>query len=408
MDKNYKVLIIDPFVSPRYLALALKQENIVCDALYSAPPVEPSPYVDNADSLFDKILNTDSFDDGKITAAVLKGEYDFILNGAEEATYLTDQIASICLPTLSNDPLSSKLRVDKSEMNLAAARAGLDTIRECVIQAPFEEHDVCEAAAHVGLPVFCKPLYGYGGVGAFRADTKLEILNRLNTPVPLQHQQYLVQKEIVGQELLVDTFSARGVHHVCSVCRNPKEIISNQPVYRMTSVEEDPNMWSACANYVRGLLDAIGLMNGFAHTELFLEPDGTIRLIELNNRISGGHGAVNKITTLCGLTSQVDALCQFLRSGVVHTRPPHVRKGHARNLVLFGFTANGQEMFNDRICSFSTVKEVIPLKTGKVTNGAAGYSLLDASSIIIMHSEDPALIEEQTKGIFALEQLARI
>lgn len=58
--------------------------------------------------------------------------------------------------------------------------------------------------------------------------------------------------------------------------------------------------------------------NGFGHTELMATPEGP-RLIEVNPRISGANGFINKLFRACGYPAQVDLLIASLENTITPT-----------------------------------------------------------------------------------------
>lgn len=401
MDRN-KVLIVDPYVSTEYLATSLAEKHIACDALYTST-IQENKHADLHKHLFHHVIDSTMYSEDILHRLIVENEYDFILNGAEEATAFTDRLANACCPECANNPLTSELRANKWAMNKAAAMAGLNTIRSTVVNAPFKVEDVKKAIEEIGLPVFCKPIGGFGSVGVFRADTIAEVVRFLANPVCGKFEQYIIQEEINGLEVLVDTFSAEGSHYVCCISRNPKTIIDGRPIYRMTSVEEDQRIWESCSRYVQSLLRALDFRHGFAHTELFFLVDGSIKLIEMNNRISGGHGSVNKIARLCGFTAQDDALGQYLRKRRVDTRQQNQRHGHACNLVLFGLSKASWGSLKCEVADFRSVCELLFSGIGDTQNDAGPPSLMDASCFVVMHSEDKHVLDTEVQAIFAWE-----
>ena len=122
---------------------------------------------------------------------------------------------------------------------------------------------------------------------------------------------YLIGEYIEGEEYFVDTFSLRGKHYVSSVQKYYKDRTGNTPLYQYCEIECNPEILDTITSYVKKVLTTLGLNNGFGHTEIFLKKDNNPVLIELNPRISGGHGIGNQITNLAGLPTQPELLAEI-------------------------------------------------------------------------------------------------
>ncbi|WP_407866705.1 acetyl-CoA carboxylase biotin carboxylase subunit family protein [Phyllobacterium phragmitis] len=384
----------------------MKSADFPCTALYTGMASQVPGYCRPDPTLFDKQIHVESDNLLDVLEAFQPQDYSYVLNGSEESTFITDYITCLYFRTWSNDPRSSRRRIDKYEMQTALAEAGLPSIRQVKVCSSWTDSDLRKHLESFCFPAFCKPAFGYGSLGAFAAASLAEVKQGMDEHRQHREMEYVIQELICGKEYIIDTFSAEGIHHVCSIHKNQKELIQNRPLYRITEVEKDPEIILRCENYAVELLNALDFRNGPAHIEIFLQENGSIKLIEINNRISGGRGVVNKLAMLSGLTSQDAALRQLLKFGRVFPAPCDAAAGLARGLVLYKLTGGTVYDPMPKLDTFKTVRETIMLKAvGEELPACPQPSLLDAVCIILLHDHDEELVESETKAIFAGERM---
>lgn len=400
--KPSKLLIVDPFASAGYLSAAFREYGFHCTALYTAVASRMPDYLKPPRDYFDTQIWVDSDDLEVICQHIDPTQYDCVINGFEGSTALTDAISQRFFPQYANDPATSILRSDKFEMQEALKRAGLPYIKQKKIAAPFSWNNVAQELGGFSYPVFCKPAFGYATVGAFRVDEPSVFNTLADNAAAEESRNYLVQEFVHGTEYIIDTFSAAGQHHICAVLRYSKKMVDGAPLYRTIEVERDPEIWQQCVDYVQRLLPALDYQFGFSHIEVFITGDGQIKLVELNNRVSGARGTIARLTDLSGFTTQPAALRNLLegRPNLEGIRSETI----ARSLFLFKFTEGAICDPSHKLSDFSTVKDVIMFQP---VNGLIKYdnppTLLDTVCVTVLHGDDEIEIDRQTSAIFELE-----
>ncbi|WP_406095227.1 ATP-grasp domain-containing protein [Streptomyces sp. NBC_01013] len=135
-----------------------------------------------------------------------------------------------------------------------------------------------------GYPLILKPLDGTGSQGVRRIDSPQDadraFAAETVTDVPL-----LAERFLTGTEISVETISQHGRHRVIALTRKfiDENFVEKGHVVPAGVGTEDR---AAVELLVRGLLDAVGLTEGCAHTEVMLTPDGPV-IIESHNRMGG-------------------------------------------------------------------------------------------------------------------------
>ena len=104
-----------------------------------------------------------------------------------------------------------------------------------------------------------------------------------------RNEAVLVQEYAEGTEFLVDSYSVDGRHGLVDVCRYAKSRRADRiGIYdRVQFLPPDSAAVAVVWDYARRVLDAVGIRNGCAHTEVMLTAAGP-RLVETAARPAGG------------------------------------------------------------------------------------------------------------------------
>ncbi|MHC0449482.1 MAG: hypothetical protein ACRY3E_05305, partial [Candidatus Lariskella arthropodorum] len=113
---------------------------------------------------------------------------------------------------------------------------------------------------------------------------------------------------LTGDEVIIDTVSYNGKHFFSCCAIQNKRIINNTPVYFYAKfLPETDSISIKSFSYIKKVLDAIEFRNGMAHSEVMLTPEP--KLIEVNPRVSGSQGAINKQAQRMYSKDQVSIYC---------------------------------------------------------------------------------------------------
>jgi biotin carboxylase len=214
-----------------------------------------------------------------------------VLTGSEFGVELADFLAArLGLP--GNDPATSAARRDKSLMAEHVAQAGLP------VAAQLRTRSMAEALAWFkargGTRVVAKPLDSAGSDNVFICDDARQlqaavesILGATNLMM-LNNEALLLQEYLSGDEYVINSVSHQGEHWITDVWKCSKTFAADgRKIYdREDLVPPEAAQLPALIEYVQGVLDALGIVHGPAHTELILTADGP-RLLESGARLSG-------------------------------------------------------------------------------------------------------------------------
>jgi len=198
-----------------------------------------------------------------------------------------------------------RLLADKGRMRRLLAARGLGPVAAAVGRSVADLEDFVDAH---GLPVVVKPVRESGSLGVFALRNRSELPAVVERFRSLQERQwtvgdlsfpdsfddFLVEELLDGPEVSVETLSHRGRHVVVGV--TDKETTGRfVEVGHVQPSRHPAAALAAATELVTGLLDAVGLRDGPAHTEVKLTSRGP-RIVESHNRIGGGR--INELTQI--------------------------------------------------------------------------------------------------------------
>lgn len=186
---------------------------------------------------------------------------------------------------LTGNSLESTYRsTNKNAMRRCFLEHGDPSPRSCLVR------DVKDLEGkQLTFPMIVKPVDRSGS----RGITKLENVADLEEAIEWAKEQgfekaALVEEFAEGQEYSVECVSWHGEHHFLALT---KKYTTGAPHFIETAHLEPAPITGALLEQVKAVtfhaLDSLGLKNGASHTELKIDRDGTIKLIEIGGRMGG-------------------------------------------------------------------------------------------------------------------------
>lgn len=192
------------------------------------------------------------------------------------------------------------LTKNKAEMRRCLAETGVDNLPFTTLKT---QDDVREFLKECSGPIIVKPIAGQASTGVTKIEVEadIECLDFSNPEVT-----FIAEVFLDGPEYSVETFSFNGHHIVLSIT---EKILAganaHNPFVELGHVmpaDLDETTADSIRRYTIACLDAIGLHNGPAHTEVKLTQDGP-RIIETHNRVGG-----DQIVDLLLLSHEINVL----------------------------------------------------------------------------------------------------
>jgi hypothetical protein len=239
-------------------------------------------------------------------AATLRGyEPICLIAGSETGVELADALVDLVVPGSGHLPELGPSRRDKWAMARAVAAAGLPHLRQICGADPDE---IDRWLRDTGLDterVVVKPPKSAATDNVHIVERGADwrqffdqIYGHVNE-FAVRNDAVLVQEYAAGTEYLIDSYSVGGRHGLVDVCRYTKVQRGDRiGIYDLVDfIEPEHPEVLACWPYVQRVLDAVGVRNGCAHTEVILTERGP-RLLEVGARpAGGGHQMISKLAT---------------------------------------------------------------------------------------------------------------
>lgn len=284
------VAIVDAYSTARYFAPLLTSRGFTCVHVQSTPQV-PQIYAWSfrPDQFATRVVHGRDLSTTVAELAALRPVA--VLAGIESGVELADQLSE-ALGLRSNGTALSTARRDKVAMAETVARAGLPV----AAQARCRDRDelLTWYERNGGGLVVVKPVKSAGNDGVFFCADEKEVLAAFDallgtdSALGLRNEAVLAQEYLLGVEHYVNTVSLDGVHYVTDIhstrhlsVNGVRDLLGGSHLLPRRGPAQD-----ALAEYTFGVLDALGVRHGPAHTELKLTADGP-RLVETAARICG-------------------------------------------------------------------------------------------------------------------------
>ena len=403
-------LIIDPFVSPKILSQALLDEKIVPIAIITDTWSDPQWKMDRMkEAYFEEIF--ECFTNRQITELAKKlKKYEVVacIYGREgKSIYKADFITHTLFPQFAN-PGQSSWRTDKFAMQEICRNYGLHTVRQLRIDS---EHSLIAQTELITslLPVVVKPSQASGSLGVAICNTLDEVTQAIKFLLGKKFatgiiDEVIIQKQLHGTEYFIDTVSLNQQHTICGIFRYKKVLFGNTWVYHWTeSVDHQTKEAKSCIEYVTNVLDAVQMHHGLAHTELFLTNQGPC-LVEINPRISGSSGFINKMAKYLYGMNQAECFAKALTSNKKLEPLAKPLNVHALILSLQNWKPRAIKNFNAALLqNFLSYREHIVLKK------AGSYldtpkSLHDTVAYVLLVNPSLEKLHQDAEKIFTLEE----
>lgn len=334
-----------------------------------------------------------------------------ILPGAESGVPLANRLGEdLGLPSNPTAFLPAMTR--KDGMHEALKEAGLRYIRGRKIKSPEEALAFCE---EYGLETaVVKPIQSASSQGLFLCDSReeaaeamkkiLTMLDMFGRPI----REALIQERIMGQEYVVNTASAEGIHRINDMWAYHKEKTPEGGY--IYDYEESINELEAgtceLANYALQAVEAVHFQNGVIHGEYMIDENGPI-LIEVNCRPMGGGIPAEYLDKVLGQHETDVALNTMLdpkRQALEATKPYRLlRKGMVKELIV------SQEMDAVDFPLWEVVKHLksvfkVSAKDKAPVHYAKTRDLETCGGTIFMVHDDPQVVKSELKLLCKLER----
>ena len=230
-------------------------------------------------------------------------------------------------------------------------------------------------------PVIVKPTDRSGS----RGITELFSAQRLESAIEEAkaesfEKKALVEEFVTGQEYSVEFLSFRGNHHFLAMTQ---KFTTGAPHFIETGHLEpafvDPETEKRVIQIVTHALNSLKIQNGASHSELKINADGVIRLIEIGGRMGGDFIG----SSLVNISTGIDFIEQVIRIALGEEPKLVSSRKKEAAAVRFIFTQKDVEVFEQlrkEHPEYVVAYEIHPVTSEAVTDSASrfGYFLFKA------------------------------
>ncbi|MFC6083239.1 ATP-grasp domain-containing protein [Sphaerisporangium aureirubrum] len=283
------VAIVDAYSTARFLAPLFHERDFRTLHVQSTPepPAIFASRYQPAD-FYEHIVHRGDLEE-TLRQVAAHGPY-VVIAGAESGVELADQLSDR-LGLRTNGAALSSARRDKYQMVETVKAAGVAAAEQ--VRAT-DEQTLLDWYEKVGGRVVIKPLRSALNDGVSFCDSADEVIAAFRslagtyTAFTQMNDGVVAQEYLRGTEYYVNSVSMDGIHYICDIWETQhldingvKDLLGGSVLMPRRGPEQD-----LLAAYAGEVLDALGVRDGGAHTELKLTPDGP-RLIETGIRICG-------------------------------------------------------------------------------------------------------------------------
>lgn len=141
----------------------------------------------------------------------------------------------------------------------------------------------------LAYPVICKPTDRSGSRGIYKVSSKDELLRVVDKSIDYSFEKKaLVEEYAEGNEYSVEYISCRGMHHFLAMT---KKFTTGSPNFIETGHLEPAPISETKLEEVKHItehaLNSLEITNGASHTELKIDQNGNVRIIEIGARMGG-------------------------------------------------------------------------------------------------------------------------
>lgn len=198
-----------------------------------------------------------------------------------EPALLTAAAINDALGLPGNSHRTASLLMDKWAMRQHLRASGVSPVAAAVGAG---QADIEAFAREHGLPLIVKPLDRNSSVGVVRIADLEEVGAAWAALRGQGFDRFVIEEYLDGAEVSVESFTFSGRHTIVAVTQKTTAGFVEMGHAVPAPLPEDARRELAAC--VRAFLDAVGLVEGPAHTEVKLTPAGP-RVIESHNRVGG-------------------------------------------------------------------------------------------------------------------------
>lgn len=184
---------------------------------------------------------------------------------------------------VGNGQENTILSTNKHNMRKAFAAKGIPSPKSIMV------HSIEDIQGELTYPVIVKPVDRSGSRGIFKVYSKSELPNAINGAKSQGFiKSALIEEFVEGQEYSIECISYKGKHYFLAMTL---KYTTGSPHFIETGHIEPAPVSSELQSQVQEIvfhaLDSLKITFGASHSELKIDPNGNIKIIEIGARMGG-------------------------------------------------------------------------------------------------------------------------
>lgn len=244
---------------------------------------------------------------------------DGIISIASDLASITVNYVAEKMNLVGNGIESSRISTNKYLMRKAFEKNGDPSPRNYR-----SDELTAECIAGLQFPLIVKPVDRSGSRGITKIETAAELAEAIKIAEELSFDgKAMIEEFVEGQEYSVEYISYKGIHTFLALTQ---KYTTGAPHFIETAHVEpaqiEEGMLDRIQQIVEHALDTLLIQNGASHSEIKVQPDGSIKIIEIGGRMGGdcigsdlvqistGYDFVNMVIDVaCGMEPSLKKVC---------------------------------------------------------------------------------------------------
>jgi biotin carboxylase len=208
-----------------------------------------------------------------------------------------------------NSPESTKKSTNKHLMRLAFETNGDPSPKSIQV-----DEDTDLSRFRLSFPVIVKPIDRSGSRGIFKLENADGLEHAVKSALSESFEKRaLIEEYVEGEEYSVESITYQGKHHILAMTL---KFTTGAPHFIETGhMEPAPvskKLYSQVVDVITHALDTLEIENSASHSEIKIDKDGNIKIIEIGARMGGdciGSDLVKYSTGIDYLKAVIDVAC---------------------------------------------------------------------------------------------------
>ncbi|MRM91349.1 ATP-grasp domain-containing protein [Faecalicatena contorta] len=194
--------------------------------------------------------------------------------------FVAEKLGLVC-----NGIKTTKYTTNKFEMRKRLAESSLPVPQFACVNKTWS----CEEIGDLEYPLIVKPTDRSGSRGVTKVFSKNDLNNAINYAYKYSFGgQVIIEEFISGEEYSCETISYNGEHKLLAIT---KKYTTGAPHFIETGHLEpaqiDDHLFEKIESLLEKALDALSITSGASHSEIKIDEDGNIGIIEIGARMGG-------------------------------------------------------------------------------------------------------------------------